>query len=537
MKNVTKLLRLSRGPAAGLALLAAAGACQPMFDAVERDRASRADEAAGGAAYTPPPGTVVLKEEGSPFIAFNVWVKAGSQNDPAGKEGLAALTAALLADGSTEQDSYQEIVETLYPMAAGYGSSVDKEMTVFRGTVHVDNLEGYYELFRNALLSPAFDEGDFQRVKSQTLNYLERGRRFNRDEELSKELLYWMAYRGTPYEHPEEGYVQSVRSITLDDVRAFYDEFYVRNNLVVGVGGGFPDGFVERVRADFDTRPAGEVRAVPPPDVEDPDGVRILIVEKATDATAISMGFPTELTRAHPDFYAMKLVNAWFGDHRNSFSHLYQVIRERRGMNYGDYSYIEPFPLGYTTQDRPVNASRRSNLFEIWIRPISLTEPGNLHPRTLFATRAAWRELDRLVENGLPRDQIERTRRYLHDFSLNYGSTVSRRLSYAVDDAFYGLERGYLASIRPELAALDKRRVDDAIEEHLDYDGMYVVFITADGEALKELILSGAATPIEYVGPQPGAILAEDEEIAAYPIPVEAEDIVIMDIMEVFEGR
>lgn len=484
------------------------------------------------------PGTVVLAEPGSPFVAFNIWVKAGSQNDPAGKEGLAALTAALLSDGSTAQDSYQAIVEKLYPMAAGYGASVDKEMTVFTGTVHIDNLEGYYELFRNALLSPAFDEADFQRVKQQLLNFLERGRRYNRDEELSRELLYWMAYQGTPYEHPEEGYVRSVQAITLDDVRAFYDEFYVRNNVVVGVGGGFPEGLVERVRADFDTRPAREVAAVPAPAPVLPDRVKILIVEKETDATAISLGFPTELDRGHPDFYAMKLVNSWFGEHRSSFSHLYQVIRERRGMNYGDYSYIEPFPNAFATQNRPVNASRRSNLFEIWIRPISLTEPGNLHQRTLFATRAAWRELDRLVADGLPQDQIDRTRRFLHDFSLNYGSTVSRRLAYKVDDAFFGLgENGYLNAIRPGLAALDKEKVDAAIRRHLGYDGMYVVFITADAQALKDLILSGDGTWIDYAGEQPPELLAEDDEIAAYPIPVAAEDIVIMGIGEVFEGR
>jgi len=466
-------------------------------------------------------------------------VKVGSQNDPQGKEGLATLTANLLGDGSTQQDSYQQILEKLYPMATGYGAQVDKEMTVFRGTVHVDNLEAFYGLFKNALLSPAFSEADFERVKSQTLNYLERGRRYNRDEDLGKQLLYWMAYEGTPYQHPEEGYVQSVQSITLDDVRAFYEKFYVRNNIVVGVGGGLPAGFAERVRADIDTRPEGVVEEVPPPAVVKPDRVRVLIVEKETDASAISLGFPTELVRGGPDFYAMKLVNAWFGDHRNSFSNLYQVIRERRGMNYGDYSYIEPYPNGSATQDRPVNFSRRSNLFEIWIRPISLTQPGNLHQRTLFATRAAWRELDRLVANGLPQDQLERTRRYLHDFSLNYGSTVSRRLSYAVDDAFYGLGpgAGYLASIRPALAALDKATVDAAIKKHFGYSGMYVVFITSDAEALKQLLLSGEATPITYAGEQPAEIQQEDLEIAAYPIEVAAEDIRIMDISQVFESR
>ena len=49
-----------------------------------------------------------------------------------------------------------------------------------------------------------------------------------------------MAYEGTPYQHPAEGYVESVRSITLDDIRAFYQDHYVRNNIVVGVGGGYP---------------------------------------------------------------------------------------------------------------------------------------------------------------------------------------------------------------------------------------------------------------------------------------------------------
>lgn len=482
--------------------------------------------------------TIALQEAGSPFVAFNIWVKAGSQNDPVGKEGLASLTAQLLGSGSTQQDSYQQIIEKLYPMAAGYGASVDKEMTVFRGTVHVDNLEAYYELFRNALLAPAFDEADFERVKSQTLNYLERARRYNRDEELGKELLYWMAYEGTPYQHPEEGYVQSVRSITLDDVRSFYDQFYVRNNIVVGVGGGYPAGLVERVRDDFDARPEGVVAQVPHPSPAKPDRVRILIVEKETDAAAISMGFPTDLIRGGEDFYAMKLVNAWFGEHRSSFSNLYQVIREKRGMNYGDYSYIEPYPQGFASQNRPVNVSRRSNLFEIWIRPISLTAAGNLHQRTLFATRAAWRELGLLVENGLPEGQIDRTRRYLHDYSLNYGSTVSRRLSYAVDDAFYGLsgDRAYLNAIRPELAKLDKAAVDAAIRRHLGSQGMYVVFVTADAEALKQLILSGEPTFITYNSEPSDAMKAEDQEIASWPIPVTAEDIRIIPIAEVFEG-
>ncbi len=489
-----------------------------------------------GACAAAPEGTIALREPESPFIAFNIWVKVGSQNDPAGKEGLAALAANLLSDGSTTEDSYDAILEKLYPMATGYGYSVDKEMTVFRGRVHEDNLDGYYELFRNHLLSPAFDEGDFERVKTQTMNFLERTRRFGRDEELSKELLFSMAFAGTPYAHPEEGYVESVKSITLDDIRDFYSKHYVRNNIVVGIGGGYPDGFAGRVRDDFNTLPAGTVAPVQAPVPRMPDGIEVLIVEKRTDATPVSIGFPITLVRGDVDFFPMMAMNSWFGEHRNSFSHLYQVIREERGMNYGDYSYIEAFPRGYTTQRPPINIGRRRHLFEIWIRPVSLTAPGNLHDRTLFATRAALRELEKILDDGMTEETLAVTQQFLHNFTINYASTVSRRLAYAVDDAFYGIGGdGYLASLRPGLAALELQGVNEAIKRNLQYDNMYMVIITRDAEGFKEKLLSGEPTPITYAGAKSAQLMAEDEQIASFPIPVKEENITIIEIGEVFE--
>lgn len=483
------------------------------------------------------PRLVTLEESGSPYIAFNIWVRAGSQNDPEGQEGLAALTANVLADGGTEGRSYQDILEALYPMAAGYGYTVDKEMTTFTGRIHRDNVEKYYDLFRAALLEPAFDPEDFERIKSQTMNQLERGRRYNRDEELSKELLFWMAYQGTPYEHPEEGYVQSVADLTLDDVKQFYADHYLRDNVVVGVGGGYPAGFAERVRADFDTLPEGTIEQPAPPEPATPDGMKILLVEKPTDAVAISMGFPIDLLRGDDEFMAMLAANSWFGEHRNSFSHLYQVIRETRGMNYGDYSYIEAFPAGYGTQQPRVNVARQSQLFEIWIRPIAMTDPGTLHDRALFATRAALRELEQLVENGMTGQQVEETVAFLRNYSVNWGNTITRRLAYAMDDAFYGIdEPGYLASIRPGLEALDAETVNAAVRQHLQANNMYLVLITADAEGMKQKLLNATPTGITYSGPQPAEVLAEDEEIARHPIPLSEDDITITPIEEVFES-
>lgn len=482
------------------------------------------------------PRVITLEEPESPFVAFNIWVRAGSQDDPAGKEGLAALTASMIAGGATESRSYEQIMEALYPMAAGYGQTVDREMTTFTGRVHEDNLEAFYALFRSALLEPAFDPDDFERIKARVMNQLERSRRYSRDEELSKDLLFWMAYEGTPYAHPEDGYVQSVRSITLDDVRAFYRDNYTRDNVVVAVGGGYPTGFAERVRADFDRLPAGTVATPPAPRPERPNGIKVLLVETNTDATAISMGFPIELLRDDDDFIALMAANSWFGEHRNSFSHLYQVIREARGMNYGNYSYIEAFPRGYATQQPRVNVARRSQLFEIWIRPIAQTAPGNLHDRSLFATRAALRELDRLVENGMTAEQLEETRSFLRNYAVNWGNTINRRLAYRVDDAFYGIpDPGFLASTRPGLDGLTLDEVNAAIRRHLQAEDLYLVMITQDAEGMKQKLLSGEPTPITYAGAQPEHVLEEDREIASYPLPVTEADITVVRVEDVLE--
>jgi zinc protease len=496
--------------------------------------AGLAGQAARGTAE--PPSIIALPEADSPFVAFNIWVKSGSASDPKGKEGLASLTASLMAGGATQAHPFKEILERLYPMAAGYGASVDKEMTNFTGRVHRDNLDVFYSLFRNALMAPAFREDDFTRIKSQRLNALERSRRYSRDEELSKDLLFWMAYEGTPYQHPPDGYVDSVRSITLDDVRGFYRDHYVRNNIVVGIGGGYPAGFDKRVRTAFDELPEGKVVAAPAPVPKPPSGIKILLVEKDTDASAISLGFPIALLRGDPDFVPLLVANSYFGEHRNSVGRLYQSIRETRGMNYGNYSYIEAFPAGYATQQPRVNVPRRSQLFEIWIRPVSLTAPGNLHDRTLFATRAAWFELQKLVDKGMTPADVETSKQFLRNYVGTWGATIGRRLGYGVDDAFYGIPKpGYLQTLKEAVDKVTPEQVNAAIKKHLQDDNMYLVIITKDAAALKQKLVSGSPAAITYAGERSAALLAEDKIISAFPIKVREQDITILPIDKVFQ--
>ncbi|MHC4853345.1 MAG: M16 family metallopeptidase, partial [Planctomycetota bacterium] len=164
----------------------------------------------------------VLLPGRSPLVSMRLLLMTGSAKDPKGKEGLAYVTAQMLADASTKKRSYEQIIEEMFPMAAGVGAQVDKEMTVFYGTVHRDNLEKYYGLLKEMLLEPAFKQEDLDRIKSNTISYLDVGLRRTNDEETGKEVMYQEIYATHPYGHHNVGAIESLRGIELMDVRSFY---------------------------------------------------------------------------------------------------------------------------------------------------------------------------------------------------------------------------------------------------------------------------------------------------------------------------
>ncbi len=480
------------------------------------------------AGQVPESNVVPLPVASDPTISFRLWFRVGSQHDPAGKEGLAALTAAMLTEASTEQDPYERILERLYPMAAGYASSTNVEMTVISGRVHRDNLNDYYPLLVQAVLSPAFKQADLDRLKSDVLNYLENTLRYASDEELGKAVLYQEIFAGTPYGHLPVGTVAAIKSITLDDIRDFYRTHYTRDNVVIGLGGGYDADLVARLRTDLGRLPPGTPPPVPPPAPRASEGLRVTIVEKDANATAISLGYPIDLLRGQPDWYALALANSWLGEHRNSSSHLFQVIRDQRGLNYGDYSYLEHFPNGGALTKPPQNACRRQQLFEIWIRPVPNE---NRH----FALRAALRELQSLVDNGLSDEQFELTRKFLRNYVLHYAPTTSERLGYALDDRFYGISGSHLDLFRRRMDEVTRAEVNAAVKKYLQYGNLHVVLVTPDAEGLKQALVSDAPSPITYATPKSDAVLAADREISAFPLKIQPDAVKIIPVGQLFE--
>jgi zinc protease len=477
--------------------------------------------------YAAPSFATVLQPSRSPLITFRILFQTGSAQDPPGKEGVAALTAAMLAKGGSKELSYDQIVEAMYPLATDFDWQVDKEMTVFHGTTHRDNLDRYYQLISAMLLAPGFRTDDFTRLKTDAINFLKVNLRDSNDEELGKEELYNLIYAGLPYGHHNTGRVHALEALTLDDVRAFYRDHYTQASLVIGLAGSYSAAFQQKVEHDFTKLPSGQPgrTAYPPP--KDWQGRRVEIIQRETRSTAISLGFPIDVKRGDKDWPALFLATSYFGQHRSSNSHLYERLREARGLNYGDYAYLEYFPRGMFLFQPEPNLARPQQIFQIWIRPV---EPQN----GLFALRAALYEYDQLLRDGLSQEAFESTREFLTKYVNILTQTQDARLGYALDSRYYGIG-DFNQYLRDQLPGLTVEQVNHAIRRHLRKDQMQVVMVTKNAAGLRESLLQNRPSPITYNSPKPEAILAEDKIIANYKLELKPEAVTIVPVEQVFE--
>ncbi len=474
-----------------------------------------------------PPKTVFLPSPNNPLVAIRVLFRVGAVDDPKGKEGLAALTAEMLGKGGTRARSYAEVLDALYPLAAYIRVYGDKESVLFEGMVHRDNADKFAELLAEQIMSPRFAEDDFTRNRQDALDSITKTLRGNDDEDLGKQAMATVLYAGHPYGYPSQGTVAGLNAITLDDVKLFYALHYTRDRLVVGVGGGYSEGFAEAFTRRFAAlgHRGAPQRSLPPAPKH--AGNEILIVEKDARANAISIGRPLPITRASSDFYPLTVARSYLGEHRTFNGVLMNHLRGNRGLNYGDYAYIENFIQdGWSTFPLP-NIPRRGQHFEIWLRPVP---PQN----SLFALRGALYETDKLVREGIPEAGFEATKTFLMNYADLWIQDISRRLGYAMDSAIIG--KDLIKELHERLPKMKKAEVDRVIKKYLGIDKLSIAIVTDKGADVRRKLLDGVPTPITYdTAGTPAEILAEDKIIEKFPLPVQAENVKVVPVDQLFE--
>jgi zinc protease len=467
---------------------------------------------------------VLLPVANKPIVSVRLVFRTGSVDDPAGQEGLTALTTRVLLEGGTKSLDSAQLLEALYPMAAELHGDTDKEFTTITGRVHKDRLPRFLEILSEALLAPRFEEKEFTRLRSEQLTAVKNRLRQENDEELSKVALDALLAGGHPYRHFVGGTEEGLKALTLDDVKSQWKRTFTQDRLIIGLAGGVDDALASQVKRTLGALPATGATRAPLPTAPGPRGLA-LIIERDTTSTAGSFGLTTPLRRDSPGFLDLFIALSYLGEHRQEHGVLYQEVRERRGLNYGTYAYAQHYREDRGDAVPRPNILRSQQDLTLWLRPVA---PAN----AVFATRTVLHFLEQLRTQPIPAERFETTRGFLAGLTRIWATTDQRRLGWAIDDVISGTP-DFLAAVRTRLETITPADAQAAVQKSLSPASLNYVFVTKDAAGLAAALKSGKPTPITYPSPKPADVLHDDEAIAVEPIPLEVDQLQVMPAAQV----
>jgi zinc protease len=282
-------------------------------------------------------GAVLLLVENpaAATVALRGSLRAGSHFEPKDKPGLARLTAEMLKRGTRRRGKLE-----LAGALESVGADVDFDAEVFAVRVRARALAADFPALAATLAEmlrePSFPAEELEKLKQQTIAAV-REKQSDTGWRAYERLTQTLFDERHPfYTHAGERLVESIASITVEDVRGFYERFYGGRTLILSAAGGINSGEAARVlREAFEGFGGPGDAEVEVTDPEPPAAARrevVLVRDKAN--VDVLLGTAAPLRRDASDYYAAMLANRALGESTLS-SRLGLRVRDAEGLTYG----------------------------------------------------------------------------------------------------------------------------------------------------------------------------------------------------------
>jgi zinc protease len=391
----------------------------------------------------------LVRDPAVPLVSLNYSFHGGSSQDSAEKSGTANLAGDLLDEGAGDLDG-QTFHERLENHAIELSFHAGRDQ--FHGSLRSlsEHREEAFDLLRLALTAPRFEAEAVERVRRQEIAGLQR--ETTNPNNIASRNWWQTAFPGHPYGRESKGTLQSVPTITADDLRDYVRRVFARNELTVSIVG------------DVDVKTAGELidRAFaklpaknnlrPVTDAKPAGLGRRIVINLDVPQAVVTFG-GQGLARNDPDFMAGYIVNHILGG--GSFSsRLYKEVREKRGLAYGVSESL------------------------MWFKRAAITIGGTATraDRTGDALAIIETETKRMAEGGPTEEELAAAKSYLkgaYALSLDTSAKIAAQLTQIQLD---GLGIDYM---QRRSAMIDAVTLDDAkrVAKRLFGGGMLVTVV------------------------------------------------------------
>ena len=420
---------------------------------------------------------VLIEKRDTPLVSMRALLRGGSIGDPPGKEGSATLLADLLQKGAGKRNAVA-FAEAIENVGGELAASAQTESITVGASFLARDVDLMVELVADALMRPQFDSQEFAKARTLAIQSIAAAKDADPRELMAIYGDAWL-FRGHPYGRPTEGSEKSLTSISLEDLKTYYEAQLGGDRLIVTVVGDIRAAEMKRrLETAFGSWRKAGVSAPVVAAMPRVQGRRVLLVDKPGATQTYFWLGNVGADRTDPARGAQSVVNTVFGGRFTSM--LNTALRIESGLTYGASS-------GFARLSEP-------GAFQI----NSYTQTA----KTREAVDLALATLDRLHAEGISAEAIASARNYLlgqFPTSIETNGQLANRLA---DMVFFGLDRRDVDEYAARVRAVDESAVKATIARDVTTSGDLAMVVIGDAGEIRDAVAKyGPVTEMKITDP------------------------------------
>lgn len=417
---------------------------------------------------------IVIEHHELPVVAFRLVLRSGSACDPAGKAGLADLTAGLLRKGTKSRTATQ-ISEEIDFVGGSLGAGSGRDATYATCQVLTKHFDVGLDLLTDVILNSVFADEEIERLRKQTLAAVKQ----KKDDpgSVADEKFEEFLFGDHPYGRPTEGTEESIPAITREDIVGFHKTHYVPNNAILAVVGDVnTKEATDKVRAELSGWAGAEVpelTAAEPPAVK---GYQVLLVDKPDlTQTYIKIGH-LGVDRKNPDYFPVKVMNYILGG-GGFASRMMDEVRSKRGLTYG---------IGCGFDENKLRGAYKVSTY-------------TQNDSTAAAIAAIIEQIKRIRAEPVTDTELQETKSfYTGYFPLRF-ETPSQIATQILEVELYDLGEDYVKDYRKNINAVTKEDVLRVAQQYLDPENLKLVVVSKAEDVKSSLEPLGKVEVVSFL--------------------------------------
>ncbi|MBK7630590.1 MAG: insulinase family protein [Ignavibacteriales bacterium] len=393
---------------------------------------------------------ISIQKDKLPIVRLNLMLNAGSKYDPKNKNGLAYLTSLVMDEGADGLNALQ-LSDEFDMLGSSFNISTDNDLINLSLQSISENFERSIELFSKVLLKPSFYNDDFLREKKKLISRIIQSK--DEPEYLADQIFDMIVLgKSNNYSFPVSGYEETVASISVDEIKNYYQNYFFPSNAALIVVGNITQNDLLRLLNKYFSNWQNVQKDISfSATSNNPDKKIYLYHKEGSVQTEIRVGHITE-KRNQKDFFQRYLLNTILGGQFTSRINL--NLRERNGYTYGATSRFQYF--------------KDTAFFEV-STSVGIENTANAVREILF-------ELDN-IRNGVGDVEVEFAKSSItKKFPLNF-ETYRQIASGIAGKILYNLPDSYFETYIQNVNAVSKTEVDKAAKDFIINDKLTIVLV------------------------------------------------------------